>query len=96
MGRIGEVIQSPLFAKQKKKLNRKHLKNLDEAIQLIMKNPEIGSSKSGDLQGIRVYKFKLDSNLILIAYENVGTRLYLYTFGSHENFYRKLSRYIHR
>ena len=96
MSQIEEVIQSPIFAKQKKKLKKNQIKKLDEAIKTIMADPKIGNAKSGDLQGVRVYKYKLRNNQILLAYEIIDSTLYLYTFGSHQNFYRELSKYIHQ
>jgi mRNA-degrading endonuclease RelE of RelBE toxin-antitoxin system len=95
MGKISEVIQSPTFAKQKKKLKKNQIKKLDEAIKAILTNPDIGDLKKGDLQGIRIYKYKIGNNLILLAYEIEGSVLYLYSFGSHQNFYKKLSKYLH-
>jgi len=62
MSQIEEVIQSPIFAKQKKKLKKNQIKKLDEAIKTIMADPKIGNAKSGDLQGVRVYKYKLGNN----------------------------------
>jgi len=96
MSQIEEVIQSPLFARQKKKLKKNQKVKLDEAIKAIMGDPTIGDSKSGDLQGVQVYKYKFGNNLILLAYEVVEKTLYLYTFGSHQNFYKQLSKYIHQ
>ncbi len=96
MSQIAEVIQAPLFAREKKKLNKTQRKKLDEAVKTIMTDPAVGRAKSGDLQGVRVYKYKLGNKQILLAYEVVDTTLYLYTFGSHENFYRNLSKYIHQ
>lgn len=95
MGTISKIIQSPTFAKQKKKLKKNQIKNLDEAIKTIMASPDIGDLKKGDLQGIRVYKYKVRNNLILLAYEIEGSTLFLYSFGSHQNFYRELSKYLH-
>ncbi|MFZ2629955.1 MAG: type II toxin-antitoxin system RelE/ParE family toxin [Desulfosalsimonadaceae bacterium] len=95
MGNISEIVQSPTFAKQKKKLKKNQIKKLDEAIKTIIANPDIGDSKKGDLQGIMVYKYKVGNNLILLAYEIEGSTLYLYSFGSHQNFYRELSKYLH-
>ena len=69
---------------------------MDEAIKTIMADPKIGNAKSGDLKGVRVYKYKLGNNQILLAYEIIDSTLYLYTFGSHQNFYRELSKYIHQ
>ncbi|WP_446010391.1 type II toxin-antitoxin system RelE/ParE family toxin [Candidatus Electrothrix sp.] len=96
MSQIAEVIQAPLFARQKKKLNKTQRKKLDEAVKTIMADPAAGKAKSGDLQGVLVYKYKIGNKQVLLAYEVVGTTLYLYTFGSHQNFYQKLSKYIHQ
>jgi len=93
---IAEVIQSPLFAKQKKKQAKKQRARLDEAVQAVMENPALGRAKSGNLQGIRIYKYKFDNNQILLAYEIINTVIYLYTFGSHQNFYREQSKYLHQ
>ncbi|MCP4710014.1 MAG: type II toxin-antitoxin system RelE/ParE family toxin, partial [Planctomycetes bacterium] len=75
---------------------KNQIEELDDAIRTIIADPTIGSSKSGDLQGIRVYKFKIMNAQILLAYETVDSTLYLYTFGSHQNFYRELSKYVHQ
>ena len=96
MSQIAEVIQAPLFARETKKLNKTQRKKLDEAVKTIMTDPAVGRAKSGDLQGVRVYKYKLGNKQILLAYEVVDSTLYLYTFGSHENFYRNLGKYIHQ
>jgi len=95
MSQITEIIQSPLFARQKKKLKTNQIKKLDEAIKTIIADPTVGIAKSGDLQDVQVYKYKFENNLILLAYEVNESTLYLYTFGSHQNFYRALSKYIH-
>ncbi len=95
MGNISDIIQSPIFAKQKKKLRKHQIKKLDEAVKEIMADSNIGDLKKGGLQGIRVYKYKIGNNPILLAYEIEGSTLYLYSFGSHQNFYRKLSKYLH-
>jgi mRNA interferase RelE/StbE len=94
MIRIEEIIQSPVFAKQKKKLNKNQIGDLDEAIRSIADDPSIGHMKTGDLQGIQVFKFKCNRQEILLAYEISGSRLFLYAFGSHENFYRHLKKYL--
>jgi mRNA-degrading endonuclease RelE of RelBE toxin-antitoxin system len=90
---IKNIVQSPLFARQKKKFTKRQIKQLDEAIRTIIVNPETGTLKAGDLKGVRVYKFRIDKNQILLAYEIAESTLYLYTFGMHENFYRSLKHY---
>ena len=94
MATISNIIQSPLFFKKKKRLNKNEIKALDDAVRKIIETPEIGKLKVGDLSGIRVYKFKTLKTLTLLAYEISGDTLFLYTFGSHENFYRALKKYI--
>ena len=91
---IKEIIQAPIFAKQKKKLPNKQIIDLDNAVKSFCNDPTIGEMKVGDLQGIQIYKFKSNKQQILLAYEVVNSTLYLYTFGSHENFYRDLKKYI--
>ena len=91
---IKEIIQSPVFAKQKKKLHKQQIKDLDKAVKCIVSTPAIGHMKVGDLQGIQVYKFKSNNQQILLAYEIIDSTLFLYTFGSHENFYRGLKKYL--
>ena len=96
MKAIAEIIQSPLFAKQKKKLHKNQIRDLDEAIRTNVKEPGTGHLKTGDLGGIRVYKFQCMQEKVLLAYEVVENHLYLYAFGTHENFYRRLKKYFDR
>ena len=91
---IKEIIQAPIFAKQKNKLHKKQIIDLDNAVKSICNDPTIGEMKVGDLQDIQVYKFKSNKQQILLAYEVINSTLYLYTFGSHENFYRDLKKYM--
>lgn len=96
MTNIKEIIQSPVFAKQKKKLHKQQNKDLDKAVKCILSTPTIGDMKVGDLQGVQVYKFKLNNQQILLAYEVIDFTLFLYAFGTHENFYRDLKKYLIR
>ena len=91
---IKDIIQSPVFARQKKKLHKQQIKDLDKAVKHIFNVPTTGDMKTGDLQGVQIYKFKSNNRQILLAYEVVGSTLFLYTFGSHENLYKKLKKYL--
>lgn len=84
------------FKKSAKKLHRDQIKIIEETIEAIQKNPLIGDAKLGDLQGIRVYKFHLKHQLILLAYkyEEAKKCLTLLAFGPHENFYDKLKNQV--
>ena len=90
---IAEVIQAPIFARQKKKLHPQQIQDLDNAVKSILGDPAMGDMKVGDLQGVRVYKYRSNNQQVLLAYEVIESTLYLYAFGSHENFYRDLKRY---
>ncbi|MEM9271452.1 MAG: type II toxin-antitoxin system RelE/ParE family toxin [Cyanobacteria bacterium P01_F01_bin.143] len=94
MSQIEEVIQSPIFSKQKKKLHKQQIRDLDQAVKSIIVDPNLGKMKVGDLSGVQVYKYKSDDQQVLLAYEVIDSTLYLYAFGSHENFYRDLKKYL--
>ncbi len=83
-----------MFEKQKKKLRKKQIKELDKAIKVIIINPKAGEQKKGNLNSIWVYKFKITNQLYLLAYEwNEKTRIII-SLGVHENFYRNLKKYL--
>jgi len=88
------VKQSGIFRRRVKKLYPPQKKALDAAIEVIMKNPEIGEPKTGDLAGVQVYKYKYQSQQYLLAYRFVKEQLALtlLALGTHENFYRDLKK----
>lgn len=87
-----QIFQTNTFKKAYKKLHSNQLTAVNEAIQAIIKDPELGTLKKGDLSEIRVYKFKISAQQMLLAYhfENDTLILTLLALGSHENFYRDL------
>lgn len=89
-----KVLQTNDFARTVKKLSKQQKTVLDEAIQAIVGKPNVGDLKIGDLAGVRVYKFKMEQQLYLLAYECIEQELLLYLLklGSHENLYRDLKR----
>ena len=86
------VRQMPAFKKIYKKLHKQQLKAVNNAIKAIIKAPAIGEEKKGDLSGVYVYKFKIDKQLMLLAYEWDAQQRILLALGVHENFYRDLKR----
>ena len=86
------ILSTPTFSRAVKRLNANQKANLDEAIRYLMAHPEAGDSKVGDLAGVRVWKFRMNRQLALLAYSHDGERLILtlLALGSHENFYRDL------
>jgi hypothetical protein len=91
MGAI-QVFQSAHFARTYKKLHTRQQIDVDSAVEVIVRTPDIGDENKGDLAGVFVYKFKSNNQLLLLAYEfDPATRMLL-LLGSHENFYRNLKR----
>jgi len=88
------IIASNHFLKFKKKSPKKLQFEIDKQVTKLVDDPESGEVKKGDLKGIRVYKFTYGSQLLLLSYEVKGDTLYLYTIGSHENFYKRLKKYL--
>lgn len=86
--------QTNLFKKQYKKYHSNQLYEINKAIKNIIDNPSIGIKKCGDLTSVYVFKTKILSQLILIAYtyEQESSVLTFLSIGSHENFYRKLKK----
>jgi len=89
------ILQTNIFKRTIKKLHKNQKKDVYDAIETIMKNPDIGQQKTGDLSGIFIYKFKMIKQLTLLAYsyEDQTITLTLIAIGSHENFYRDIKRY---
>lgn len=65
-----DIQQSNLFKQSYKKLHKNQLLLVNENIKFIINNPEIGELKIGDLAGIRVHKFKIVTQLYLLAYQH--------------------------
>ena len=88
------IVQTPSFKKALKKLHDNQRADLMLAVKQIANEPELGEKKVGDLDYLRVYKFKMVNQLTLLAYSYEADQLILelLMFGSHENFYRDLKR----
>jgi mRNA interferase RelE/StbE len=87
------LLVTATFVRGTKKLHRQQKEELDVALQAISFDPNIGEAKVGDLQGVRVFKFRLSQQLCLLAYRILDAQtIKLLTFGPHENFYRDVKR----
>ena len=89
------VVQTGVFYRATKKLRRTDKAAVDDAVRKIISDTGIGTMKKSALAGVRVYKFKATDKQYLLAYryEKKADRITLLALGSHENFYRDLSRY---
>ena len=88
------IVQKRCFKNTYKKLHQNQRPEVNNAVKEIIKNPEIGEEKKGDLVGIKVYKFNVQNQLHLLAYEvNLEVdEITLLALGTHENFYDNLKK----
>ncbi len=88
-----DVYETRRFSKALSKLSEDLLTIVEDEIDRIIDNPEIGEQKKGDLSFLRVHKFQLNNQLALLGYCWVEGKieLYLLNFGSHKNFIRNKS-----
>jgi mRNA-degrading endonuclease YafQ of YafQ-DinJ toxin-antitoxin module len=86
------VLQKGEFKRAYKRLHANQFETVNAAIEAIIANPMEGEAKKGDLAGIRVYKFQVQNQLYLLAYDYNDDALTLRALGVHENFYRDLKR----
>jgi len=89
-----KIKQTSLFKKVVKKLPKQSKYSLDEEIKKLVKNPMLGAQKKGDLDFLRVHKFKILNQQYLLGYtyDEGEVILTLLKFGVHENFYRDIRR----
>ena len=94
MAKITKVLQTQNFKKTVKKLHQNQKKDLDKAVEELIGNPMLGEQKRGDLNFLRVHKFKMVKQLTLLgySYEDGTVTLELIALGSHENFYRDVKK----
>jgi mRNA interferase RelE/StbE len=89
-----KILQSRSFERKVKKFSKQEKKRLDNQIRKIIDDPSIGSEKKGDLRGVYVHNFKLQTVQHLLSYRFVGENLELIMIGPHENYYRDLKSYL--
>ncbi|WP_235810580.1 type II toxin-antitoxin system RelE/ParE family toxin [Legionella bozemanae] len=56
------------FKKAVKKLPKQYKAILDDEVRKLVNNPEIGERKKGDLDFLRVHKFKFSNQEVLLGY----------------------------
>lgn len=94
----------PPFSRFVKKAHKPLQLAVEDVVEAICEDPEIGELKVGDLAGVWVYKFKFNRQEYLVAYRppSAGAEaqpvellfIDFYQVGSHENFYDELKRYL--
>jgi len=89
-----KVIQSRSFEKKVKRFRKQDKKILDKQTQRILDNPAIGQEEKGDLRGVFIHKFKIQTIQYVLSYRFVGDALELIMIGAHENYYKDLKTYL--
>ena len=89
-----KVVQTPRFQRIYKKYYPAVQEIVKEEIRRIAANPTIGEQKHGDLSDVWVHKFKIKTDLYLLAYQFINGDLVVLEFmlNSHENFYSNLKK----
>lgn len=79
---------------------------IEDAVEEICADPNIGEAKVGDLARLRIYKFRFNRQEYLVAYRPSANSqrghdetveflaIDFYQVGPHENFYDALKRYL--
>ena len=90
------LIEAPRFTKSKRRLPPTAQLAVDEAVRGIAGDPLSGQPKTGRLTGVRVVKFKVGPQQLLLAYQFDAktNRIDLLDGAPHDNFYRDLHRYL--
>jgi hypothetical protein len=90
------VVMAPRFAKSKRRLPVSAQLAVDEEVKKIIAVPLVGEPKTGALKGVRVVKFKIGPQQLLMAYQFDDKRnmLEMLDVAAHENFHRDLQRYL--
>lgn len=89
-----KAFYKPLFRKFVKKQTRSFQLAIEDEVEKIAINPDIGKSKKGDLVDFRVHKFSYGKQKFLIAYRFQEDEIVFFIIGPHENFYRELKKYL--
>jgi len=85
------VYQTNRFEKALHKLPEAQRHLVEDEIDAIIDTPCLGELKKGDLAHLRVHKFSLNRQQVLLGYSWLEGKLelYLLQLGPHENFYDK-------
>lgn len=87
-----KIYQSKSFEKKVRKMSKSEKDALDREVRRIAEDPSGGEEKKGDLRGVCVHKFKLQTAQYLLAYRRIGEDLELVMVGPHENYYRDMKQ----
>ncbi len=90
---IMKLLYKSPFRKFVKKQSRPFQLVMEDEVENILNDPDIGEAKKGDLSGFKLHKFNFQGQQILIAYLSERNNIILYMIGGRESFYLKPKRY---
>ena len=90
-GKDISVYATNRFDKTLDKLSKVQQQTVENEIDNIIEDPELGEQKKGDLRHLWVHKFKMDNQEWLLGYnwEEGQLTIHLLQLGSHENYYKE-------
>ena len=90
------VVQAPRFAKSKRRLPDQAQIIVDEQVRKLLEEPLAGEPKAGAIKGVRVIKFKIGPQQLLLAcqFDERRNVIEVLEVGPHENSCRDLQRYL--
>jgi hypothetical protein len=90
------VVQAPRFGKSKRGFPARVQLEIDEQVKGMVADPFVGEAKTGALRGVRVVKFKVGPQQLLVAdtFTPKTQTIEMLDVGPHENFYRELTKYL--
>ena len=88
------VRQTRRFARTYKRLPRNVIPDVDNAVETIALDPDLGERKKGDLAQLYVHIFHSQNQQYLLGYtrDDEIRLIYLEAIGYHEDFYRDIKR----
>ena len=90
-----EVYQTNRYLKKFKSLTPPAQEGVDDEVEKVIDDPEIGERKKGDLSHLWVHKFYIEKQEYLLGYSWIEEKLeiYLLQLGTHENYYSEQKRH---
>jgi len=93
---VRSVIQAPRFARAKRAFPAQVQLQIDQVVKAMLADALVGEPKAGALKGVRVEKFKVGPQQLLVAYTFTAKTqtVEMLDVGPHENFYKGLAQYL--
>jgi len=82
------------FRKFVKKQSRSFQLAIEDEVDRIAQEPDLGIVKKSDLSNFRIHKFNYHQQTYLLSYRLQEAEIVFFTVGPHENFYRSLKKYL--